>query len=245
MTSAVDIQRFLDAMSEVERSWTQGATRGSLPFITISRQSGAGGHSLSDTLIRLMEQEKDKELFQGWQIFDQRLCEILAQDSKLEVSMQSLLSEEYRSQIQEFVLGLFGRQSDQYLVAKKMFETIRSLATVGKVIIVGRGGSQVTRKLELGVHVRLAAPETLRIQHMMKRLHQSEEEARRMVHKQDEDRARLLKSHFQVNIDDPLLYDVTWNTGTVAFDAVAEAIVVLVKQRMKEKHAETSFFRLA
>jgi cytidylate kinase len=235
MNPTTDITRFLDALSRAEQieSLPHGGPRGALPFVTISRQGGAGGHTLAETLIKLMERQENKTLFQGWQILDRQLCELLLQDNRLDVSMQSLLSEEYRSQVREFVRGLLG-QPDQHVAIRKMFEIIRSLASVGKVIIVGRGGSHVTKQLELGVHVRLVAPEYLRIRRMMKLLNQDEDEARRMVRKQDSDRARLLKSYFQVDIDDPLQYHVVWNTGGASFEVIAESIIGLVKQRVQD-----------
>ena len=54
------------------------------------------------------------------------------------------------------------------------------------------------------------------------------------MRKQDHDRARLLKSYFQVDIDDPLQYDVVWNTGAVSFDVIAEPIIGLIKQRVQD-----------
>ena len=238
MNPTPNITRFLDALSRAEQieSLPHGGSRGALPFVTISRQAGAGGHTLADTLIKLMERQEDKALFQGWQILDQQLCELLLQDNRLDVSMQSLLSEEYRSQVREFVRGLFG-QPDQHVAIRKMFEVIRSLASVGKVIIVGRGGSHVTKRLELGVHVRLVAPDYLRIRRMMKLLNQDEDEARQTVRKQDSDRARLLKSYFEADIDDPLQYNVVWNTGGASFAVIAESIIGLIKQRVVESPA--------
>jgi cytidylate kinase len=226
-----DIKHFLSGMSASETTVTHSA-RTQWPFVTISRQAGAGGHRLADTLINCMEREQDSELFQGWQICDQHLCETLAQDPNLQVSMQSLLTEEYRSQIQSFILSLLGSQADQNLVMRKMFEMIRSLAKVGKVIIVGRGGSQVTKGLELGVHIRLVAPQRLRIQRMGQLLGQNEGEAKQIMQKRDNDRARLLKSFFFADIDDPLLYDCVWNSGTAPFEVIATALIDLLKQRM-------------
>jgi cytidylate kinase len=232
---ADDLKQFLDAVFKVERGKpVRRGTSRALPFVTISREAGAGGSTLAQTLVKMMESEGETGLFRGWQVLDRTLCEILLQDADLDVSMRSLLAEEYRSQIHEFVLGLFGQRSDQYLVMKKMFEAIRSFATVGKVIIVGRGGSQVARKLELGVHVRLVAPEVSRVQRMRQLLNQNEEETKRIIHKQDQDRARLLKSHFQADIADPLLYDVVCNTGTVSFEAISESIISMIRHRAKE-----------
>ncbi len=238
MSHADDLKQFLDAVFKVERGKpVRRGTSRALPFVTISREAGAGGRTLAHTLVKMMESEGETGLFRGWQVLDRTLCEILLQDADLDVSMRSLLAEEYRSQIQEFVLGLFGQRSDQYLVMKKMFEAIRSFATVGKVIIVGRGGSQVARKLEMGVHIRLVAPEASRIQRMQQVLNQNPEETKRIVQKQDQDRARLLKSHFRADIADPLLYDVVCNTGTVSFEAIGESIISLIKHRVKEHPA--------
>lgn len=240
MSHANHSSRFLEVMSQLERVGAAPAGRPGQgwPFVTLSRQAGAGGHTLAETLLKVMEQEKDTKLFRGWQVFDQLLCDVLLQDSRLHVSMQALLAEEYHSQVQEFISGLLGGHSDQYLMVHRLFETIRALAMVGKVIIVGRGGSQATKKLPLGVHIRLVAPEPVRVQRMMKLLSQSEDRARQTAQQQDRDRARLLKAHFQAEIDDPLLYDAVWNTGAVPFETIAESIVSLLKHRVSEAGAQ-------
>ncbi|MEE4378189.1 MAG: cytidylate kinase-like family protein [Candidatus Competibacteraceae bacterium] len=232
-----ELGRFLGGMSGTgDSALAHGSEVRRFPFVTISRQSGAGGHTLAETLIKVMDQEEDTALFKGWQLFDQKLCEKLADDYKLNMSMESLLSEEYRSQIEVFVQGLFSKLPDQNLTMRRMFEIIRSLATVGKVIIVGRGGSQVTHKLDLGVHVRLVAPEHIRVKRLAGLLGQSEEHAKQTMRKQDHDRVRLIKSFFAADIDDPLLYDAVWNTGTVSVEAIAEAVVSIIKHRVAERH---------
>jgi len=240
MSQLEDITRFLNVMAETERTKPiSGAKKAMLPFVTISRQAGAGGHTLAQTLVQWLEQEMEADWFHGWQVCDQSLCDIFLRDTQLQVSVQSLLTEEFRSQIHAFVTGLFGRKPDQYRVMQEMFETVRALAAVGKVILVGRGGCLVTRKLELGVHVRLVAPEADRVQSMMQMLHKhDEDEVRRIVRRQDADRARLLKAYFQADIDDALLYDMVWNTSTVDFETIARSIIALVKQRIRARYPD-------
>jgi hypothetical protein len=41
------------------------------PFVTISRQAGAGGHSLAGAMLERFSAQADKELFGDWQVFDQ------------------------------------------------------------------------------------------------------------------------------------------------------------------------------
>ncbi len=246
MTDVSDISHFLAGMAGWESTsaqYSRGKTSG-WPFVTISRQVGAGGRTLAEHLLKVMSQEPDQTLFGGWQICDQELCVRLVEDHQLQVSMQELLSEEYRSQIHAFFSNLLNRKSDQELVMLKMFETIRSLATVGKVILVGRASSQVTKKLTTGVHLRLVAPEEVRIKRTMQLFGQPEAETKRLVQKQDQDRERLVKSYFFTDINDPLLYDATWNTAHVPFQAIAESTVILIKKRFYQMASPSESDRL-
>ena len=234
MSGLRDAKAFLDAMAyQHSRGEPPDLQRGRYPFLTISRQAGAGGHTLAETLRQTLECDPDP-LWHGWQVFDQALCTTLLQDPSLHVSLQSLLTEAYRTEIEELIfhLLLFGRETPQDVVVKKLFGVIRTLATVGKVIIVGRAGACVTRSLPLGVHLRLAAPEPVRVRRLMHLLGTGEPEALRAVRRQDADRARLVDTYFGRAIDDPLLYDATWNTETVAFEAIAAATLALLKARV-------------
>jgi len=207
-----------------------GGSREYRPFVTISRQTGAGGHTLARVLAQAMRQGDDP-LFQGWQVFDRELCETLMRDPKLRVSIQSLLTEAYRSQIEDAIFSLLGGETPRDVVVRKLFETIRALAAIGRVIIVGRAGMCVTRGLPDGVHLRLVAPEPVRIARMRERLHVGEHAAREMIGAQDHDRARLVRDHCHRDIDDPLLYDATWNTQTVPFEAIAASLIALIRHR--------------
>ena len=205
-----DIQRFLSTVAyRGVHPRAPGEGKAYCPFVTISRQTGAGGHTLANTLLEAMRQERGDPLFEGWQVFDRELCEKLLEDPKLNVSLRSLMTEAYRSQIEDAVFSLLGHLTPQEVVVKKLFDAIRTLATLGRVIIVGRAGACVTRGLPDGVHVRLVASEPIRIRRMMELFHLSEVVAREMVDKQDRDRTRLVRDYFYRDIHDPLLYDAT------------------------------------
>jgi hypothetical protein len=225
-----DVSRFLDAVAYREGHPRPPGGREAHPFVTISRQTGAGGHTLAHVLLQEMAQE-GAPLFRGWQVFDRELCEKLLEDPTLRVSMQSLLTEEYRTEVEDAIFSLLGGETPRDVVVKKVFETIRTLATLGRAIIVGRAGMCVTRGLPDGVHLRLVASEATRVKRMMGLLHAGEPEARAAVEKQDRDRARLIRDHCSRDIRDPLLYDAIWNTETVAFKVIAASVIALIKQR--------------
>lgn len=203
------------------------------PFITISREAGAGGHTLADALLENFEHQEDTDLFKGWQVFDRRLCELVADDPAYRHSLQSLLAEEYRTRADEFFHQILRSSVDQRAVMERVFRVVRAVASVGKAIIVGRAGEEVTRDIGPGITVRLVAPEDVRIRGVMDHYGLSREAALEEAKRLDEARARLLKTHFRVDIEDPLRYDAVFNTGLLPIEAVADAVATMLLQESR------------
>jgi cytidylate kinase len=199
--------------------------------VTISRQAGAGGHTLAKILIKKMAEHPDSEIFGTWEVFDQKLVAMVADDKDLRVSVETLLGEEYTRTADDFFRQLITASTHQDIVMDRMFRLVRAIAEVGKSIIVGRAGSEVTRGLGPSVSVRLVAPHADRVRHTIETHNVTEKEAISSIDRYDSGRARLLKRHFRVNIDDPLLYDAVWNTGQVTFEDIADAIIGLLRSR--------------
>jgi cytidylate kinase len=205
------------------------------PFVTISREAGAGGHLLSYVLTTDFLQQEDRDLFGGWHVFDRQLCEIVAEDPELRTSVDDLLAERYESSVHEFLEGVFTGRSRCYMECKRTFRVVRILAMLGKVILVGRVGASVTRDLPMGVHIRLVAPEASRVRWMMKKLHLSKAGAEDAVRRQDQDRHRMAKSFFSVDISDPLLYDTVWNSEKADPHVISHSIIEMVKLRVAQQ----------
>ncbi len=236
MPDAGTIKTFVDSMGYDEKYKSSlDMQKGHFPFITISRETGAGGHTLAKALLERMRAEKGLPIFQGWQLCDQEVCQCVAEDKEINVSLQSLLSSEYRSEIEEIVTELMTGASSQDKIVKKIFEIIRTLASYGKVILVEHGSTFVTRELHYGIHVRLVASMPSKIKRMQKLLGISEAEAKSTIKQQDKGRARLVSTFFNQKIDDPLHYDVIWNTDTVSIDAIAQALMIMIKQKAAGK----------
>lgn len=231
MSPVNPIERFIHGHAYDARSAGKDSLAKVRPFVTISRQAGAGGHSLARTLLEEFEQQTDKELFGGWEMFDQKLVAMVAADPGLRVSVESLLGEQYHRGAEDFFRQILTSSTHQDIVIDRMFRLVRVIAEVGKAVIVGRAGSQVTRGLGPAVSVRLVAPESQRIERMMELHELNEKKAREWIDKHDGGRARLLKRHFKVDIDDPLLYDAVWNTGSASFGAIAKAIIVMLRDQ--------------
>lgn len=215
---------------ERRREAGRAAELGELPFITVSRQAGARGGTLARTILAEFEKHAEVPRLQGWHSFDEELCRMIVSDPELNVSFHELVTEEFRTRAEDFVSVLLGK-SFQDDVQRKIAVTLRQLALGGKAILIGRGGGAITRDLAPGIHIRLVAERESRVRHMMESFDISEKEAARRVDEQDDSRARLMKKRFNLDIEDPLLYDAVWNTDRVPLDRIARWAVEMVLSR--------------
>ncbi len=232
------MEGYLAAHAAELRSEDHGSEPGARPFITISRQAGAGGHLLAETLLEVFARQDDAQVFGGWQVFDRRLCEIVAENPTFSKSMASLVAEEYRTRTDEFLRQMLGSSIDQDMLMLHVFQVVTAVASIGKSIIVGRAGSEVTRDMGQGLSLRLIAPEETRIRRVMEYYGFEERSARDEARRIDSSRARLLKAHFRVDIDDPTRYDAIWNTGRMPIGAIAESVVATLRHQAAEHRNE-------
>ena len=233
MTEIQKLVSFVDSLHYHERTGPQiDPKKGRFPFITISRQAGAGGQALGTLLgekIQLLHQEP---LFQDWHLCNQELCRMIAQDDpELKGSVESLRRTEYHSQAEDMLSQLIYGSSSQDLVIKKMFHLMRTFALHGKVVFVGRGARFLAGDLPLGIHVRLEAPLESRVRRMMQSFGLSEKKAREEIEEKDKAKAGLVKTYFHKDIRDPLLYDALFNTDRINLDEIAKILIELVRSK--------------
>ena len=204
------------------------------PFVTISRQPGAGAAAAADAIAREMQKGGEPAL-RDWNILDRRLCETVAADPKLSVSMDSLMRESFRSEFDDYIMHLVADDSPQRSVIRKIFQTIRAAAGAGKVVIVGRAGACVTRQLPLGVHLRLVASKSWRLANLMRQRGCDRHEAEKLMAEMEVSRRRLVASCFQRDIEDPLLYDAVINAERLPAEQIAALAVELVRRKAAQK----------
>lgn len=204
------------------------------PFVSLSRQTGAGGHTLGSAILNEMKAHPGKPLFKDWHLFDREIADRVAKDPDIRVSAKELEEEKYRSEIEDYLEEVFLNKTPQDAVLKKIFECLRSLAKAGKVILLGRAAVCLTRDLPSGIHIRLVASEPRRVSNMQKLLGVDEKYARQMIKEQDESRRRLVRVYFDRDIDDPLLYDAVWNTDYVPIDEIARLLLKMIEEKYKK-----------
>jgi len=197
------------------------------PFVTISRQTGAYGITVSKGLCEYLQKHERREKCL-WALFDKDLIKKIAEEHDLPETVLPYLSEETVSEIQSIIEETIGLHPPHDLLVNQTGKTILHLAQLGYVILVGRGANIITSKLPGGFNIRLVSPLDKRIEHVQEYYQLTKKEAVVFIDKEDRHRKIYVKKYFDKDIDDPLLYDLIINVDNFGSQGTIELIGDLI-----------------
>ncbi|MEZ0268386.1 MAG: AAA family ATPase [Phycisphaerae bacterium] len=229
-------EHFLASMSALHGaalSVERGEVLAPAPFVTISRQAGAGGRMLARRLVERLNQADPSSADRPWTCWDHELVERAAAEHHLSVAAIERLAGPPTPWLQQMFRGLAGAEHpadpDEAVVYHKVALTIRGLAAIGRCVIVGRGGVCATDDLPGGVHVRLVAPLAWRVAQMARVLHVSDREAAAAVARIDHDRQAFYRRYWPNKPFTPERFTIGFNTAAVSdVNRMANCILPLV-----------------
>lgn len=228
MNQADVVRRYLQNPRDVDFHDT------GFPFITISRQAGTEAHAVGRFILMRLAEYEDPDLKAGWDLFDQKLCALIAQNKSLDADYDTLVNEKYRAEgIQRMVYELLIGTPQQYRIQKKIAEVVRLLARLGKVVIIGRAGFLVARDMPGAIHVRLIASMDYRIQDVMKHDNLNEAQAAKKIRSVDAERAAFLKSQYNFDVHDLSRFDLIWDMDRIPIPDMVHAMAELVHRRLR------------
>ena len=186
-----------------------------MSVITISRQAGSLGNEVAEMLSSKL----------GWELIDREkiLSQFMAGIAKpYELRMLSDSTKYYLNRSGKGISYL------QY-----MKEAITAYAEKESVVLTGFGSQAIFAENEQAVHIRVIAPESVRIQRIKKQYHVSDQEAKDILLISDRKHKRFVSTLFQIDVTDPSHYDLTLNTALLSiYECVA---VILSLQREREQ----------
>lgn len=198
--------------------------------VTLSRQSGCGGHVLAEKIAGFLQARTPPDQ-PPWTIFDRNLMECVLAEHHLPAHIAKYMPEDRVTEISDIMDELFGLRPASWALVEQTAETILHLAEVGNVILLGRGANVVAAKSPGVVHVRLVASLESRIAHMQQFEELSRPAAAERVRREELGRRRYIRKYFQRDVDDPLLYHLVINSDLMSFDQAAQLIGGLVLQQ--------------
>lgn len=136
--------------------------------------------------------------------------------------IEYLPSEEYTDLAAE-PLTAAQRLNDQHF-ADVTGTVITDLAKAGNVVIDGRGSNMILKDMPGVLHVGLVAPLELRVKTIAGREHLSEEDAQKHTVELEKGRVAYYRKFFKVQPDDPALFHLVLNMGTMNPKVAAEIV---------------------
>ncbi len=126
---------------------------------------------------------------------------------------------------------IFSADRNRYLhfLRSVVYESARR----GKAVVLGRGGQALLGGLAGALHVRLIAPLPLRIARLQEAYRCDRQKAEQMLRHTDRDRAGFHRFFFNIDWEEPSLYDLVINTGRMAVEGVVELIAAAVREVSK------------
>lgn len=211
-----------EAIDQVEVKDKPRFASGHKPFVTISRQYGAGAYDVGEKLVSLLNEKLSP--VPHWAAYDRKLLDKLEKDLGLSEFLAATLTDNARGKLTDLLQTSFSKFPPQVAVYRKLVETVRTLAYNGNVVLVGRSANIITRDMANGFHVRIVAPLNVRAERMSKILSCGIKEAERIVIEKNEQRDSFIKEYVHFDNSDPLNYNLVLNTGKLTIDEAAAII---------------------
>ena len=202
------------------------------PFVTISRQAGAGGRTLARALADRLNASDPAD--RPWTVWDRELVEKVSQEQHIPASLVESLETGVprRTAFQDFLASLSARNDaadlDEYPVFRRVAGAARVLARAGRAIIVGRGGVYATADLRGGVHVRLVAPLEDRVTHMARVLNCGEAAAAQQVGRIDRYRESFHRRYCHDQALLPEIFTITLNSARMTDEQMVRCVLPLI-----------------
>ncbi|WP_257312071.1 AAA family ATPase [Geothrix fuzhouensis] len=193
------------------------------PAITISYQAGSGAHELAVKLAGILQSGSVKGE-PPWTVFDRHLVEKVLEDHQMSRALAKFIPEDRQSAFRKIMDSTFGVIPSAWEIVPMITETVLHLADAGNVILVGRGANVITSQLSNVFHVRLIGSLAKRLERERDLRELTLEQAKELVHEEDQARGRYVKAHFGVSIEDDLLYHVVINTDRILPSDAAQLI---------------------
>lgn len=190
-----------------------------MAIVTISHQMGTGGAEIGMALAQRV----------GFRYVDQELIQDAVRRYGLAEAKLSHLDESKPTLFERF-----DTETRHYITILQT--TLLDFAEADDVVLMGRGGQWLLRGIPHVLRVRIIAPLEQRVRQWIKRTAEltgetpNQRAVADLVRRDDTERAGRMRYLYEVDIADPILYDVVVNTEKLAAGAVVEMIEHLVRR---------------
>ncbi len=183
-----------------------------MAVITISREMGTGAYHIAEELARKLK----------YTLVDGERISACAPKYGLSPEMLQMVDEKPPSYITA--------EDRKRAAALNTIELILlDFARKGNVILYGRGGQDLMKGCKNVLRLRFTADFEERVERFAEREWIDPDLARSMIRRSDHQRGGFIHFYFDRTWDDPLGYDLTFNTSRLSEESIVESVVACVK----------------
>ena len=182
-----------------------------MPIITISRQMGSLGEEVASALSSKL----------GW--------ELLTRDLLMDRFFPESNAEQ-RSHLAESAKFYLSEYKDGKSFKDVLSDSLLKLSEKDSAILLGFGSQILLSDNSNAIHVRIIAPDAVRLTRICKQFHLAEEAARELLASRDRKHKRFVSHVFGADSSSEELYHLVLNTGLLSVDECVAAILSTVKE---------------
>ena len=202
-----------------------------MALISISRQFGAGGHTLGQRLADRL----------GYQLVEREIIAQVAKEANVSVAwveavekeagglLMKLVNSLISSNFIERITGVSASDFDEKRYYTFLSKVIQETAREGNIVFIGRGSQYILAENPGCLKVLLVANLEDRIRFMMEHYELTEEKAAQVVQREEKRRLLFLKGLDPRDPDNPSIYDLIINTGRVTLEEAEEMVMHIVR----------------
>jgi hypothetical protein len=193
-----------------------------MPFLTISRQYGCMALETGLRFVARLDRLDAAET--GWTLYDKEIVSRIACDMKMNKRLADLLTSGTRTRIARYMDAHLAKWPVEDEVFQRMVSVIRGICEKGHAVVVGRGACKIAQDLGNGFHIRIVAPLSWRARQVASFYQLSEEDAVRRIRLFDAEREAFFRRYFDEDIENPNLYDMVLNQGSLSMDLIVDLV---------------------
>ncbi len=191
-----------------------------MSVITISRQRGSFGNEIAAALAQKL----------GF--------ELITHDTWLSMFLDTAASPHERHMLNE--------SAKYYLTASQTGDTfldllsqnLRAFTRTHNAVLVGFGSQAIYANDDSALHIRVFAPDSVRIARLKKQYHVSDAQAEQILSKADKKQKKFVYTLFGASVAEASQYHLTLNTANLGADECVAAVMALHEQRAIKRRIE-------
>ncbi len=205
------------------------------PLITITRQYASGGSQVAEAAARGL----------GWTVIDNEFVDEVARRAGLPPAEVAQREERAPGLLERLARTLAGgspelfitesavsdAERDERTIVRISERIIHEAATIGRVVLVGRGAQAILAERPDALHVYLVASKPWRVRLAVEKLGVDAAKAEKELEETDRRRDQYTKTYYNRTRQDPTNYDLVVNAERLGFEGAAALVVAEVRRR--------------